>query len=72
MIEKHDLMVSSMQHLHKSVASSNAADGIPSVIFNSSPDDGDVIYSAGKPEAIYSKLNEYYDSIPIVDNEQQV
>ena len=45
MLEKHDLMVSSMQRLHKSVASSNAADGIPSVIFNSSPDDGDVIYS---------------------------
>ena len=35
-------------------------------------ENGDVIYSAGKPEAIYSKLNEYYDSIPIVDNEQQV
>jgi len=45
MIKKHDLMVSSMQCLHKSVASSNALDGITSIICNSSPDDGDVIYS---------------------------
>lgn len=35
-------------------------------------ENGDVIYSAGKPEVIYGKLNEYYDSIPIVYNEQQV
>jgi len=43
MLEKHDLMVSYMQRLHESVASSNAAEGIPSVIFNSSPYDCDVL-----------------------------
>jgi hypothetical protein len=35
-------------------------------------ENGDVIYSAGKPEVIYSKLNEYFDSIPAVDNEPQI
>jgi hypothetical protein len=37
-------------------------------------ENGDLVYSPGKPEVIYSKLNEYYESLPIpdVDNEPQI
>ena len=37
-------------------------------------ENGDLVYSPGKPDVIYSKLNEYYDSLPIpdVDNEPQI
>ena len=37
-------------------------------------ENGDLVYSPGRPEVIYSKLNEYYESLPIpdVDNEPQI
>ncbi len=37
-------------------------------------ENGDLVYSPGRPEVIYSKLNEYYESlpIPVVDNEPQI